>query len=49
MTYKKYGETAFCFYGPTIWNELPLVLRRSVSVDTFKAQLKTYLYTLAFR
>ena len=20
MTYKKYGEAAFCFYGPTAWN-----------------------------
>ena len=45
---KKYGEAAFGFYGPTAWNKLPLYLRRAESVDSFKAQLKTYFYTLAF-
>ena len=48
MTYKKYGEAAFCFYGPTAWNKLPLHLRQAASVDSFKAQLKTYFFTLAF-
>ena len=48
MTYKKYGEAAFCFYGPTTWNKLPVYLRQAASVDSFKAQLKTYFYTLAF-
>ena len=48
MKYKKYGKSAFCFYGPTAWNELPLYLRRAPSVDIFKAQLKTYFYSLAF-
>ena len=48
MNYKKYGESAFCFYGPTAWNKLPLYLRQAVSVDSFKAQLKTYFFTLAF-
>ena len=48
MATKKYGEAAFCFYGPTAWNKLPLYLRQAASVDIFKAQLKTYFYTLAF-
>ena len=48
MTYKKYGKSAFCFYGPTAWNKLPLFLRQASSVDIFKAQLKTYLFTFAF-
>ena len=48
MNYKKYGEASFCFYGPTAWNKLPLHLRQAVSVDSFKAQLKTYFFTLAF-
>ena len=48
MSYQKYGKAAFCFYGPTIWNKLPVHLRRAPSVDSFKAQLKTHLYTLAF-
>ena len=45
---QKYGQSAFCFYGPTAWNNLPLYLRRANSVDSFKAQLKTHLFTLAF-
>ena len=48
MSTKKHGEAAFCFYGPTAWNKLPLYLRQAASVDIFKAQLKTYLYTIAF-
>ena len=48
MSYKKYGKAAFCFYGPTAWNKLPVHLRQAPSVDSFKAQLKTYFYTLAF-
>ena len=48
MAYKKYGEAAFCFYGPTAWNKLPVYIRQAASVDSFKAQLKTYFYTLAF-
>ena len=48
MNYLKYGKAAFCFYGPVAWNKLPLRLRQAASVDIFKAQLKTYFYTLAF-
>ena len=48
MSYVKYGKTAFCFYGPTAWNKLPIHIRQAASVDIFKAQLKTYLYTCAF-
>ena len=48
MATKRHGEAAFCFYGPTAWNKLPLYLRQAASVDIFKAQLKTYLYTIAF-
>ena len=48
MTYKKYGEAAFCFHGPTAWNKLPLHLQQAASVDIFKAQLKTHFFTLAF-
>ena len=48
MQLKKYGEAAFCFYGPAAWNKLPLYLRQATTVDSFKAQLKTYLFTIAF-
>ena len=43
-----YGKAEFCYYDPTAWNKLPLYLRKAVSVDSFKAQLKTYFFTLAF-
>ena len=48
MKYKKYGKTAFCFYGPMEWNKLPVHIRQAATVDIFKAQLKTYLYSRAF-
>ena len=48
VAYKKYGEAAFSFYGPTAWNKLPLYLRQAVSLESFKTQLKTYFFTLAF-
>ena len=43
MSTKRYGEAAFCFYGLTAWNKLPLHLRQAPSVDVFKAQLNRYL------
>ena len=49
MKIRKHGEAAFCFYGPTAWNRLPLYLRQSTSVDSFKSQLKTHLFSIAFR
>ena len=48
MATKRHGEAAFCFYGPTAWNKLPVHLRQAPSIDIFKAQLKTHLFTLAF-
>ena len=48
MTYKKYGKAAFCYYGPTVWNKLPVYLRQAPSVDSFKTQLKTHFFNLAF-
>jgi len=34
--------------GPHAWNKLPPPLRRVHSPDTFKRQLKTFLYNHAF-
>lgn len=44
----KYGERAFSIYGPTHWNKLPLEIRMSESVDSFKTKLKTFLFKEAF-
>ncbi len=34
--------------GPTLWNELPIHLRSITDLDTFKRQLKTHFFRLAY-
>ena len=43
---KTFGDRSFEKYGPTIWNSLPepLTLRSMTSVDSFKKNLKTFLF-----
>jgi hypothetical protein len=41
---KTYGDRSFAKAAPTLWNALPLVIRESDSLDSFKACLKTYLF-----
>ena len=43
-----YGDRAFCSSGPTWWNSLPSELKTSPSVDSFKRNLKTHLFKLAY-
>ena len=38
------GQRAFSHIGPSTWNPLPLQLRRSPTLDTFKSCLKTHLF-----
>ncbi len=38
------GDRAFSVYAPKQWNKLPTTLRNSKSVDSFKKDLKTYLF-----
>ncbi len=45
---KNYGKVAFNVSGPHLWNGLPEALRASQSVNTFKRNLKTCLFNLAF-
>ena len=47
-TRKLYGERAFAFSGPYLWNGLPPHVRESESVDIFKTKLKTHLFNYAF-
>jgi len=43
----KFGRRAFSVAGPTAWNSLPDYLRDpSVSEDSFRRSLKTYLFAL---
>ena len=45
---KSYGDRAFLVAAPKHWNEIPLDIKLSRSVDVFKSRLKTYLLRLAF-
>ena len=45
----KFGERAFCYYAPKIWNSLPKDIRSCKSIDTFKQKVKTHLFGLAYR
>ena len=38
--YKTVGERSFSFYGPQLWNSLPLSLRSIQNFNTFKKKLK---------
>ena len=33
-----------CMFNPRLWNNLDIQLRKIVSPETFKRELKTYLY-----
>ena len=46
--HKKYGDRAFSVVGPKLWNDLPLDLKNSASVNIFKKGLKTYLFKKAY-
>ncbi len=39
-----YGDRSFSVCGPKEWNELPSYIRYSSSVDTFKSNLKPFLF-----
>ncbi|KAF7668707.1 hypothetical protein LDENG_00293350 [Lucifuga dentata] len=45
---KTKGDRAFAVRVPKLWNDLPEDLRLAKSVPTFKSQLKTNFYRLAF-
>ena len=42
------GDRAFRVAAPKHWNEIPLDIKLSRSVEVFKSRLKTYLFRLAF-
>ena len=45
---KSYGDRAFSVAGPDEWNKLPLDLKLSPSLETFKSKLKIHLYQQCF-
>ena len=42
------GDRAFSIAAPRYWNDLPLDLKTSSTVEIFKQKLKTYLFYKAF-
>ena len=42
------GKRSFSSYTPSVWNSLPLLVRSSTSVATFRKCFKTYVFDLAF-
>ena len=45
---KSFGDRSFSVAAPTLWNNLPASLRSMSSISSFKSQLKTHLFRLAF-
>ena len=45
---KSLGDRSFSVAAPTLWNALPVSLCSIKCISTFKANLKTYLFKLAF-
>ena len=46
---RSYGERSFSFIGPSLWNALPNRIKNSPSVDSFKINLKSYLFQEHFQ
>jgi len=44
-----YGGRAFSYCAPILWNEIPLDIRQSQTVDEFKRRLKTFLFEMAYK
>ena len=45
---KTYGDRAFSRTAPFAWNNVPLEVRQSPSLDIFKKRIKTYLFSRAY-
>ena len=41
---KSYGDQAFSVSAPKVQNDIPEIIKCSVDLNTFKRNLKTYLY-----
>jgi hypothetical protein len=42
------GDRAYSVVAPRFWNELPADIRSCSSIEAFKKQLKTHLFTSIF-
>ena len=46
--YRTLGDRAFTIAAPTLWNSLPLAIRESDSLPSFKLNLKTHLFQTTY-
>ena len=44
---KGYGDQSFSVIGPKVFDMLPESVKQSLTIDSFKSSLKTYLFTLS--
>lgn len=47
-SHKTLGDRSFSIAAPNLWNALPWHIRNAESIDSFKKQLKTYFFKLAY-
>ena len=45
---KSYGDRAFSVCAPKLWNDIPEIINCSENLNTFKRNLKTYLFKRYF-
>ena len=45
---KSYGDRAFSVSAPKLWNDIPETIKCSIDLNTFKRNLKTYLFKRYF-
>ena len=46
---KTYGDRAFSYIAPTLWNSLSSNIRKIDKLQTFKSKLKTHLFEQAYK
>ncbi|KAK0138873.1 hypothetical protein N1851_024575 [Merluccius polli] len=46
--YRTIGDRAFAIAAPTLWNTIPLAIRNSDSLPSFKNHLKTHLFNITY-
>jgi len=46
---RTFGDRSFEFAAATEWNELPLTIKESPSLATFKSNIKTHLFKIAYK
>ena len=45
---RNFADRAFVNIAPKLWNDLPLLIRSSQSLESFNNRLKTHLFRIAY-